>query len=156
MTRGTPRQADGDGGFSLVEVLVAVALLGMAAAATLPAVWGNVRTSALQRDSAAARRWVVSAGELAESAAVPRASCPDDAIAEVYETSIRDASSASVPEGWAADDLTVTEVLFWNGTTFGPTCYEPAPQNLMLQLLRLRVASPDGRVAETLDVIKGA
>ena len=52
-----------DEGFSLVEVLMGVVLLGLAAASVLPALLGSVRGSGLQDRFAGARRWVVSASD---------------------------------------------------------------------------------------------
>jgi len=148
------RSRQSDRGFTLIEVLMAVALMSIAVIGVLPAIWTNVRSSGLQDQFGGARRWIVSAGEYAVSPSLARTSCTSATIVTDYQNAIRTGVTGSRPPAWTDSRLSVTGVQFWNGTTFGATCLESA--GLTLQLVSLKVISPDGRVTETLDVVKGS
>jgi type II secretory pathway pseudopilin PulG len=154
------RAALGDNaGLSLIEVLFAVALIGLAVVGTLPLLWSTVRASALQDRFAGARRWVVAAGDYAVTSSMTRIACttsPNNtaAIITSYQTSLRTAAAPNRPAGWADTQMTVTGVKFWSGTAFSATCYEPTSPTLKMQQISLRVVSVDGTVTETLEVAK--
>lgn len=156
MSPGGPRR---DGGLSLIEVLVAVTLLGLVVAGVLPALWSSARGSGLQDDFAGARRWIVTAADQAVSAGVARIPCyaaTADSIRAGYETAIRAESAANRPEGWGDSQLAVTGVRFSDGVLFPASgCFETPTLRLPLQLISLRVTDPDGAVVETLEVVKG-
>jgi len=58
------------------------------------------------------------------------------------------------PTGWSAP--VVTSITYWNGSTFGSTCYDNtvAPNIAPLQLITLEAKSPDGRGDFSLSVVK--
>jgi prepilin-type N-terminal cleavage/methylation domain-containing protein len=138
--------ADGDAGFSLVEVLVAVALLGLAVVSIFPAMITVVRASSGHEHLADARRWIVSAGDFAASGVLPRANC--DSVAD-YEQLIQTGTGSFRPDHWQPSQLTITDVSYWNGSTFGPTCTDPSPP----QQIKLQVRDAAGRAVATLDVV---
>jgi prepilin-type N-terminal cleavage/methylation domain-containing protein len=140
-----------DEGLSLVEVLMAVVLFGLAVAAVLPALLGSVRGSGLQDRFAGARRWVVSAADYTVSSGLPRVAC---ATPSSYQSSVRTNAQTHRPDGWANSQLTITQVVYWNGTAFTSTCSESASLSLKLQQITLQVVDPEGRIVETLDVVK--
>jgi type II secretory pathway pseudopilin PulG len=143
---------------SLLEVLIAVSLLGIAVAGTLPLISAGIFGSGLQDRFAGARRWIVSAGDYATSASLPRIACTSSNAATIlntYQAALQDPTKVGRPNSFLANGLTVTQVQFWNGTTFTSTCVEPTQPTLTLQQISLRVVSSDGRVTETLDVVKG-
>ena len=146
-----------DSGMSLIEVLMAVALLGIATAGTLPLISAGIFGSGLQDRFSAGRRWIVSAGDYATSVSLPRIPCtPSNAatIISTYQAALQNPAKVQRPASYAASGLTVTAVSFWNGTTFTSTCFESTQPALTLQQISLRVVSVDGRVTETLDVVK--
>jgi hypothetical protein len=138
---------------------MAVSLLSMAVVGVIPLVWANVRGSSLQNEMADARRWVVTAGDFATAKADPAQppntgglSYVDCATPTDYEGPLRTATGGSYPTTWTAAGLTVSKVWYWDGNTFGPTCY--AADGLKLQEIFLEAASPDARAHEALEVVK--
>lgn len=145
-----------DDGLSMVEVLVAVVLLGTAVVAILGALRTSVKASALNRDHANAHAWLQTATDVLYGA--PREDC--GTIAASREPEVRAAYQDIVrttvnPEGWPAANIEVVgPVLFWDGTqAYGSVCYDDAGINL--QLVTLQVRAPDGRIVESVEVVKG-
>jgi prepilin-type N-terminal cleavage/methylation domain-containing protein len=141
----------GDAGFTLVEVIIAVALLGLAVVSVIPAMITVVRASSGHEHRADAHRWIVSAGDFAVSNGsdgLPRVDC---ASPENYQPLVQTGVVDSFrPDYWQPSQLTVTDVSYWTGSTFGPSCTMPSsPQQITLQ-----VVDTDGRVLATLDVVK--
>ena len=111
MSRAAPgpvRPAGGDDdGFSLVEVVIAVALLGLAVVSVIPAMITVVRASSQHDHRADAQRWIVSAGDFAASAALPYTPC---ALAATYQQNVQIGSERFQPDGWADSQLAITAV----------------------------------------------
>ena len=127
-------------------MLVAVALLGLAVVSVFPAMFTVVRASSGHEHQADARRWVVSAGDFAVSGALPRDDC--DAVAD-YEQLIQTGTGLFRPDHWQPSQLTVADVSYWTGSTFGPTCTDPSSP----QQIKLQVRDAADRVVATLDVV---
>lgn len=143
-----------DRGSGLIEILVAVVLLGLGAAGTLTALTVAIRGSGQAARLSSARRWLISAADYVASDAVPRVACTsgEPAVRSAYQSAAQSVSSAR-PAGWSASSITVdAAVLFWNGTSYGTTCYESS--GLRLQLITLRATSPTGGQTETLTLVK--
>jgi prepilin-type N-terminal cleavage/methylation domain-containing protein len=149
-----------DDGFTLVELLIVVVLLGGAVVALLSLVRTTIVSSSRTRDLANAQAVLSTAGDLVTSNDTARIACTPTsgvnpaptnkaAIMAAYQTAIQQAGPPYGP-GWV---ITVTDVTFWNGTGFGTGCYEP--NNLPLQRVTLRVATPNGKGVETIEVVKG-
>lgn len=137
---------------------MAVALLGIAVAGSLPLISAGIFGSGLQDRFAGARRWIVSAGDYATSSSLPRVACTSSNTASIistYQTALQNATNVQRPTSYAVGQLTVTGVLFWNGVSFTATCSEVSQPTLTLQQISLKVVSTDGRVRETLEVVKG-
>jgi hypothetical protein len=131
-----------------------VVLLGLGAAGTLTALTVAIKGSGQASRSSAARRWLISAADYLASDAVPRVGCTagETAVRTAYQTAAQTVTSAR-PATWPAGQITVVApVLFWNGTTYGSTCYESS--GLRLQLITLRASSPTGGQTETLTLVK--
>lgn len=144
-----------DRGSGLIEILVAVVLLGLGATGTLTAVAAAIKGSSQEARLTGARRWLVSATDYVVSPNVPRVACTggEAAVRSAYQTAIRNVAT-SRPDGWVAAQITVVApVTFWNGSGFGSTCYETS--GLRLQQFTVRVQSPDGQQVETITVVKG-
>jgi len=145
-------------GFSLVEVLVTVVLLGLGATGTLLAMSASVTSSASQRDVTNAQTWLQGAADHLQGQ--PREDCDNvGGVAGEAEARIRGIYQSEVqhvtnPAGWSAAYITVMQpVLFWDGDQYQTVCYDNYGINL--QLVTLRVASPRGDVVRTLQVVRG-
>jgi prepilin-type N-terminal cleavage/methylation domain-containing protein len=126
-----------DDGVSLLEILLAVAIMGIAFAAIVGGMYTYVVASDVHRKQAVT-------GALLRSAAEDLKTRPyvDCATPGQYAPTVPGA-----PSGYA---LSVTAVQYWNGSGFGGTC----PADTGLQLLTLQVQSADRRSSETLGVVK--
>lgn len=147
--------AHSDHGAGLIEILVAVVLLGLASVGTLTAISAAIRGSSDTYKMSGARRWLVSAADHVVSADVPRVACTsgEPAVRASYQAAGQSITT-SRPSGWAAGQLTVVSpVLFWNGTTFTSTCYEG--NGLKLQQITIQTLTIDGQLDERLTIVKG-
>ena len=130
-----------DRGESLVELLVAVAIMGTAVVALLAGLATAVVVSDQHRKQAAAGVQVRTFAETVERAinGSPSASV-ECASATTYE------SVFTAEPGYASD---VVAVQYWTGSRFSDTC----PPDLGVQKVSLAVRSTDDRAVETVDVI---
>jgi hypothetical protein len=161
--RGRP---SGDSGTSLVEILVAIVLLGTAVLATLTALRGSIIGTAVERDHAKAYQWLQSSvGVLKATERVGCDLAPEDTaystgeekVRLTYQQIIRD--QVVNPPGWADYQLKVIQpVEVWDGTRYWDpavapqSCYDSA--GFKLQLLKIEVTSPSGKIIEQLEVVK--
>lgn len=158
-TRGRPTgssrsRRSPDRGSGLIEILVAVVLLGLGAAGTLTALTVAIRGSGQASRLSSARRWLVSAADYVASDAVPRVPCTsgEAAVRAAYQAAAQTVTAAR-PAGWSATRITVVgPVMFWNGTSYTSTCYESS--GLRLQLITLLATAPTGGQTETLTLVK--
>lgn len=151
--------ADRDTGMSLIEVLVALVLLGTVVIATLTALRVSIDGSAVERDHARAHQWLQSATGVLQAG--QRASCASNeaTMRSHYQDLLRD--NTPTPVGWGDWQIAVVHpIRVWDGSRYWDptdsatpaTCFEPLYQ---LQLINIRVVSPDGRIIETREVVKG-
>lgn len=161
-TTGTPRRRV-DEGFTLIEILVSIVLLGTVVAGSLAGLRGTVLAGTLHRDHSNAHAWLQSAADVLYAA--PKVYC-DPAAPDKGEATVRHAydivvDSVSNPEGWTDRQITVVpKVQFWNAGNvdadadieyfFGSKC-EPS---LSLQLIKIEVRAPNGRIIESVELVK--
>lgn len=152
---------DRDRGLTLVEVLVAVVLLGVGVTAIMSLFAQTIAGTDRHRSMVAAEAWAQSAGDYL-TANVPRLPCwipgASTILPAYYEYYIRAGTVNS--EGWPASNIRVVPpVQYWNGSAFGSGssfCVETADATgLRAQLITIRVTSPDGQVSRNLTVVKG-
>ena len=151
-------RCSGDRGFTLIEILVSIVLLGLAATGTLVAMAMGVRGSASHRDLTNAQEWLQSAADNLQGQ--PRQDCDnvggvageaEARIRSTYQTYVQTVSS---PDGWTPSQITVLNpVRFWDGDQYQTVCYDNYGINL--QLVTLQVKNPSGQVVRTLQVVKG-
>jgi type II secretory pathway pseudopilin PulG len=145
-----------DDGTSLVEIVVCISLVGVVVSALLTTMVTAVRSSTLDRDHINAHAWLQSASDVLYGH--DRGDCGDeldDRASELrseYQAFIR--ANSTNPEGWAAANLDVLSVRFWDGVnSYQGTCYDDSRINL--QLITIQVTAPDGRIIKTVEVVKG-
>ena len=155
---------DQDRGVSMVEILVSVVLLGTVVVAVLTTIRASVTASALNRDHANAHAWLQTATNVLYGS--ERVDCGTELDTpaqfalkqnEVWSSydSIAKGTSAANPEGWPAAQISVVfPVEFWDGDSYQSVkCYDDFDINL--QLITLQVAAPDGRIVESVQMVKG-
>ena len=144
-----------DAGPSLVEVLVAIMLTGTLAVAGMVTLRASITGSTLGRDHANAHAWLQTASDVLYGA--PRTDCGTEAatdaaaVADAYEVVIRGTPN---PRGWDPSLIKVVRpVQFWDGkSSYQGICYS---SGVNLQLVTIEVRGPDGRVVESVQIVKG-
>lgn len=148
---GSPRS--GERGAGLVEILVAMAILGITSAALLGGVFTLARTSSGHSDQAKAETVLTSAADALRDPSVTHVFC----ATRTQPGYLAAVEGVAVPTGWSgAAAVDITSVQYWDGTGFGGTCHDTSGSSdlLTLQLITISVTSPDGRVTESVAVVK--
>jgi type II secretory pathway pseudopilin PulG len=158
-----PRRSTERGAASLVEVLLAIAIVGIGFAGVLGGLSGAIIGTRLHQDRSEAQLLLTSAADLLRSDDITFTGC-DPSPAE-YEGLLRGAFSADdLPQDWSTSDLFVTEVLLWDGEEFTDAVTEDeceaavddADEPLLdLHLVTIEVRSPDLQTTEAIAVVKG-
>ncbi len=131
----------GDRGETLIELLITIAIMGIAVVAILGAVLTAVGASSLHRSQVTAVNDLRSAAEtLSRTAATGYTPC---------------ATSAQVATGLPpGGGVTVAGVRYWNGSAFGSSCSAGSDQGLQQVTLQVTLASQFGpSYAQTLAVV---
>ena len=155
MPRATERRHL-DGGFTLIEVLISVAILGLGFVALLGTLGVAYSGSHSFRDQSDAKTVVISAAERVKSVAyVP---C---AVAADYVATARLVGN-EYPSSWgtqaaAQNQINVTKVRYWNGATFIDDvnfCLNNTSRYLQLEQVIVTATSPGNRAVEVVAVVK--
>lgn len=137
-----------DGGYSLTEVVVAIALMGIAIIPVMLVGILNIRTSSQSRTAARTATVLSNAADR-----VNRAS--EGCNYDVY------VQAAALSEGWAPS--TVSASYQWYEPAGDPTvlgtwhegaCPGPVRPDGLVQKVTIRVVSPDGKIDRTMVVVK--
>jgi len=154
-----PGDALRDSGTSIIEILIAIVLLGTVVVATLTSLTTSINASALDRDHANAHAWLQTGADMLYARHTEN--CTTDAdlatIRDDYEALVQ---STKNPENWSPGNITVTGVEMFvldidPSTGIGTeswvtTCH---PKRTGLQRVGLRVRGEDGRIVEEVTVI---
>lgn len=149
-----PARLSGDAGTSLIEVLMAVVILGLAGAAILAGFLASVRGSDIHRQQTQVQAALGSAVEALKDPAVVRVPCAA-ASDSTYLSALR---SATLPSGWnPSATVRITSIRYTDGSAFGATCHDTDALGHLLraQMITVQVSSPDGRARQTVSVVKG-
>lgn len=149
MTR-PERQDRDERGETLVELLVAMAILGIAVVAIVAGLATSVLVSDVHRKQAEAGVLVRDYAAALQAAVVTSqagyVSCGTPASYAPSVPAVA-ATGLSIPSGYTAS---VTRVQYWNGAGFASSC---AAGDLGLQQLTLQVSSTDNRASEPLVIV---
>jgi prepilin-type N-terminal cleavage/methylation domain-containing protein len=152
-----------DGGFSLVELIVAIALMGIATTSVLGGLWSATSASNITSDKAKVEAVLSSAADrLTGWAYLP---CPANDANGGYLPIVQ-AAAGSV--GWPASTVTILGIGYWSPTGAatgswvaqnglgGTECNQAVglSTSRTLQRVTLRVTAPDGRTVRQLEVVK--
>jgi prepilin-type N-terminal cleavage/methylation domain-containing protein len=136
-----------DAGFSLVEIVITIAIVGVTFSAILGGLFASITVSALQQKEATADTVARSAAEVVKASEHnPYSNC---AGAGHYSL-----TGLSVPSGFS---VTITNVEYWDGQppAGGGVVF---PQNCSsdhgMQRITISATSADGQATETVQVIK--
>jgi len=156
-----------DEGVTLIEIVIAVVLLGMVVAATLTSLTVTINASALDRDHANAHAWLQTGADMLYARDPIECDSVDEfgnplTLADIqaaYQNTVRQTDN---PEDWAPSNITVTSLEFWSiyidpatgqGTEAWLTSCNAEATNL--QKVSLRVTAEDGKIVEEVEVIIG-
>jgi type II secretory pathway pseudopilin PulG len=125
-------------GETLVEVMMTVAIMGMAMVAVLGGVGASMRFSGSHRSSASAGVALVAAAEAI------KAYDPASATCSTLEASYQPAIDAltDLPSGWSTTDLEIT----------GAACV--TVNGVQKAVVTVTATSPDGESVESVDVVR--
>jgi type II secretory pathway component PulJ len=154
-----------EAGETLMEVLIASALMAIVVAVILGGMATILSTSRVHRSQADSNSVLVSAMERLKSTEVARVACAsptptaqDPTGAQAYKLALQ---GATLPAGWTGSPVTISSIQYESvanvngvpGVSFGTVCNDSS--GLTLQLIKIKVTSPDGRVTPSLSFIKG-
>lgn len=142
-----------DEGFSLIEVVIVVMLMGLVVTSVLSAVITSIATSSVTRVAARVETVIVNAADRVNRA-------PKSCDYAPY------ARAAAQTEGWLPSTTAVVQEYYlpgatpasvgtWQvGTEATPACPAAAPTDLLVQRVSITVTSPNGRVTRSIQVVK--
>jgi type II secretory pathway pseudopilin PulG len=142
-----------DEGFSLIEVVIVVMLMGLVITSVLSSVITSIATSSVTRLGARVETVIVNAADRVNRA--PKA-CDYAPYAQ----------AAAQTEGWSPSTTTVTQEYLvpgasptaqgaWqSGTGTTPACPTGTLTDLLVQRVSITVTSPNGRVSRFIQVVK--
>lgn len=154
-----------DAGFSLVEVLTSIVLVGLVVTASLTALRTTISASATDRDHANGHAWLQTAADVlyarpvrpCDPSVVPATDIAN--ISADYEATIQQTGN---PEGWPSANIDIVDLQFWHvnmdPTTkltdegWGDLC-DSVDTNL--QRIEIEVRSETGDIVEQVEVIIG-
>ena len=142
-----------DGGFSIVEIIVSIVLMGTVVVAILNAVGVSVKASSTSRSAAQVETAIVNAADRVNRA-------PQSCDYTIY------AQAAVQIEGWPKENASVTQQYYVPGANAkvagtwatGAPGYEGCDgvvaSKLLVQKVTVSIVSPDGKVRRSIEVVK--
>lgn len=137
-----------DGGFTLVEMIVSISLVGIAMIPIMIAAWTLVRNSSFNRSSTKVETVLANAGDRVNRA-------PEGCNYTIF------LEAAVLAEGWPQDRVSATYQWYETGasatvpgTWHAGACPATGYTNDLVQLVNITVTSPDGFVHRSMEVVK--
>lgn len=137
--------ARADGGYTLIEALISIALLGVVVVPMIAAMGTSIRVSSTAKSVAQVESALLSAADRVNRAPLR---CDYDQYAQ----------AAVQTQGWAADRASTTTVWFdpaaraWAVDDDG--CRFDSPTMDLVQRVEIFVTSPDGTISRSIEVVK--
>jgi prepilin-type N-terminal cleavage/methylation domain-containing protein len=131
-----------DAGFTLVEIIMTMAIMAIVMIPLMDAVVSNIRASAGNTNRAVVETTIQNAADRVNRA-------PLACDYKLY------AQAAAQSQGWQADRATTT-LKQWqasSGSWVASTCVD-APSSDTIQLVTITMSSPDGKINRTIQVVK--
>jgi prepilin-type N-terminal cleavage/methylation domain-containing protein len=132
------RPGPGDRGETLIEVLISVVILGLAATAFVPGMAATVKISDIQRKEATAAAYVRNYAETIQNTVAAGGYKPGTLAYPAFTPPNNYTATMATKECWTTGSV-------WAACTAG--------NDIGVQRLTLTVSSPDSRATETLAVI---
>lgn len=142
-----------DDGWSLVETVVCIALVGTVIVPVLQALATTIKASSISRSAAQVETALVNAADRVNRA-------PLKCDYTIY------AQAAAQTQGWPPENVALTQTYYEPGATaavagtwkvgdgIAPACPLATPTDGLVQKIRIAVTSPDGQVTRTVEVVK--
>ena len=128
------KRGDSERGDTLIELLIALIVLGMASVALITALGTTVTAESKHRDLATFNTILASSSQqaLSEMQQLPVLfnSCPADPVS-YYQAQVPITVASPYTNEYTA---TITSVQYWQGTSFGATCVNNVPQEIQITL----------------------
>ena len=135
-------------GFSLVEVLISVVIMGICFAGLLAGMGTSALSSGLHRGQADGHTLLVSAAEAVRDQQRNPFSCATSGYDLTEEVVL--------PDGWSASDVRIVtgsiEHGYWDGNGFAVAA--SCGSGTDMQRMQVEVTTPDGRTSERISLIK--
>jgi prepilin-type N-terminal cleavage/methylation domain-containing protein len=149
-----------DRGFTFVEILVSIVLLGTVVVGVLTAVRATIIGTTIERDHSKAQQWLQSAVGVIEAynfANCDTLTISGAAVEAEYQAAIDNVTTgAKRPYGFTSATIDVKTPEVWDGTKFvafatQTTCYDQFL--LRQQLVTIEVSHPSG-IVESVEMVK--
>jgi prepilin-type N-terminal cleavage/methylation domain-containing protein len=147
-----------DRGYTLIEMLVAIVLMGSIVLAIVGGMWAVVRASSMNDDRAKVQAILGAAGDSVVN--YKHWNCP-----EVNGAYVEYVQKAAAAVSWPADSVAITEYEYWNpetrdwdptNTIQGSGCNEGAGLtiNKTMQRLTITATSPGSGYSNSIQIVK--
>lgn len=142
-----------DHGFSFIEVLLAIVLIGLIVVPVLKAVTLTIRASSISRSAGQVETALVNAADRLNRAPV---SCDYTVYAQAaVQTQGWSPGQVVLEQQYYAPGASVTTEGTWlQGAATSPACEISSPTDGLVQRIRLTITSPDGNVRRSVEVVK--
>jgi type II secretory pathway pseudopilin PulG len=147
-----PRPHPNDAGFTLVEIVITVALMAVVVIAVLTAVSTSITASATGRSAAQVETAIVNAADRVNRA--PKRCDYKIYVQAAVQTQGWPASTASVTQEYYTPGVNAKTAGTWQAGPLGSACPGAAPADLLVQRVTIHLTSPDGAVRRTIQVVK--
>lgn len=140
------RRRGRDEGFSFVEVVITVVLVGVVVLPILSAVRASVQAASVSRTAAEVETVLINAADRVNRADRTKFKCDLSSPAQ----------QAAIVQGgdWSASNISLA-YQHWDGTQFVVgACPTDGYRNGLVQLIDITVTDPDGYISRTLEVVK--